>query len=248
MQALAGDSTDNVPGVRGIGIKTAAELINHYGDIETLLKRAGEIKQNKRRETLIENADNARISLRLVTLDDKVPLKEQPDEFAVHEPDPKELIAFLKAMEFGTITKRVAAHFEIDDVEAIAAATIRRAPAPQPKIELPESRRRRRGPMRALRAPDRPRCLCHGDGGEGPGCLGGARARRRALSASIPKPPRSIPCRPGLCGVSLAVAPGEACYIPCGHRKGDGLQLDLSSGQTAATPSSRCPKPMCWRG
>jgi len=111
VQALAGDSTDNVPGVRGIGIKTAAELIGQYGDIENLLKRAGEIKQNKRRETLIENAENARISLRLVTLDLNVPIKEQPDEFAVHEPDAKELIAFLKAMEFSSITKRVAAHF-----------------------------------------------------------------------------------------------------------------------------------------
>src|SRR6195952_2956129 len=80
VQALAGDSTDNIPGVRGIGIKTAAELINLYGDIETLLQRAGEIKQNKRRETLIENAENARVSLKLVTLDINVPLKEKPDE------------------------------------------------------------------------------------------------------------------------------------------------------------------------
>src|SRR6202007_445685 len=110
VQALAGDSTDNVPGVRGIGVKTAAELINLYGDLETLLKRAGEIKQNKRRETLIENAENARISLKLVTLDAKVPLKEQPHEFAVHEPDCKSLLSFLKAMEFTSITKRVAAH------------------------------------------------------------------------------------------------------------------------------------------
>ncbi|MBS0282218.1 MAG: DNA polymerase I, partial [Proteobacteria bacterium] len=69
VQALAGDSTDNVPGVRGIGIKTAAELIGEYGDLETLLKRAGEIKQNKRRETLIENAENARVSFKLVTLE-----------------------------------------------------------------------------------------------------------------------------------------------------------------------------------
>ncbi len=89
VQALAGDSTDNVPGVRGIGIKTAAELINAYGDVETLLARAGEIKQNKRRETLIENAGNARVSLKLVTLDQHVPLKEPADEFAVHEPTPR---------------------------------------------------------------------------------------------------------------------------------------------------------------
>src|SRR3954469_15086521 len=100
VQALAGDSTDNVPGVRGIGIKTAAELINIYGDLETLLSRAGEIKQNKRRETLIENAENARISLKLVTLDQNVPFKEKPDEFAVREPDCKDLLSFLKAMEF----------------------------------------------------------------------------------------------------------------------------------------------------
>ncbi len=86
VQALAGDSTDNVPGVRGIGVKTAAELINIYGDIETLLGRVTEIKQNKRRETLIENAENARISLKLVTLDINVPLKERPDEFAPSPP------------------------------------------------------------------------------------------------------------------------------------------------------------------
>src|SRR6185437_5481622 len=97
VQALAGDSVDNVPGVRGIGIKTAAELIATYGDVETLLARAGEIKQPKRRETILENAENARISLRLVTLDDAVPLTEPPDSFAVQEPDPKALVAFLKA-------------------------------------------------------------------------------------------------------------------------------------------------------
>ncbi|HEX3753914.1 MAG TPA: 5'-3' exonuclease H3TH domain-containing protein, partial [Rhizomicrobium sp.] len=137
VQALAGDSTDNVPGVRGIGIKTAAELIGAYGDVETLLKRAGEIKQNKRRETLIENADNARISLRLVTLDCEVPLKEQPHEFAVRELDPQTLIAFLKAMEFSTITKRVAAHFKIENYESVAPAASVAAPPAAPLLETP---------------------------------------------------------------------------------------------------------------
>src|SRR5690242_3619967 len=136
VQALAGDSIDNVPGVRGIGIKTAAELIEQFGDLETLLKRAGEIKQNKRRETLIENAENARISLKLVTLDQQVPIKEQPDEFAVHEPDCKELIAFLKGMEFSAITKRVAAHFEVEDLDAIASDPTVAQP-PHLKVELP---------------------------------------------------------------------------------------------------------------
>src|SRR5271156_6482559 len=98
VQALAGDSTDNVPGVRGIGVKTAAELINAYGDLETLLKRAGEIKQPKRREALIEHAENARISLKLVTLDDKVKLKEGIETFLAREPEPATLIGFLKSM------------------------------------------------------------------------------------------------------------------------------------------------------
>jgi len=120
VQALAGDSTDNVPGVPGIGIKTAAQLIVEYGDLETLLKRAGEIKQPKRREALLENAEKARISRQLVLLDDHVALDVPLDELAVHEPDPRKLIAFLKAMEFSTLTRRVAEYSQIDpaDVEA----------------------------------------------------------------------------------------------------------------------------------
>ena len=225
VQALAGDSSDNIPGVRGIGIKTAAELINLYGDVETLLNRAGEIKQNKRRETLIENAANARISLRLVTLDDKVPLKEQPAEFAVHQPDPKELIAFLKAMEFGSITKRVAAHFEITDVDAIASdpsVTV----APQLKIELPKAE----APAEdaAIRAPiNHDAYLTLTSATDLDAWV--ARATARGLVCVDTETTSLDPQQAGLCGVSLALAPGEACYIPCGHRKGDGSQLDLSS-------------------
>ena len=100
VQALIGDSTDNVPGVPGIGVKTAAQLIGEYGDLETLLKRAGEIKQDKRRQTLIDNAELARISKRLVTLDQNVELEVPVEDLAVHEPDYKNLVAFLKAMEF----------------------------------------------------------------------------------------------------------------------------------------------------
>ena len=92
VQALIGDSTDNVPGVPGIGVKTAAQLIGEYGDLETLLTRAGEIKQDKRRQTLIDNAELARISKRLVTLDQNVPLDVPVDELAraragLQEPD-----------------------------------------------------------------------------------------------------------------------------------------------------------------
>src|SRR5712664_2428541 len=120
VQALAGDSTDNVPGVPGIGIKTAAQLIVEYGDLETLLLRAGEIKQPKRREALIENAEKARISRQLVLLDDKVALDVPLDELAVHEPDARKLIAFLKAMEFSTLTRRVAEYSQIDPVDVEA--------------------------------------------------------------------------------------------------------------------------------
>jgi DNA polymerase-1 len=120
VQSLIGDSTDNVPGVPGIGVKTAAQLIADYGDLETLLARASEIKQQKRRETLIENADKARLSKKLVTLDQNVPLDVPVDELAVHEPDHRHLIAFLKAMEFSTLTRRVADYAELDAGEIAA--------------------------------------------------------------------------------------------------------------------------------
>ncbi len=134
VQALAGDSTDNVPGVPGIGIKTAAQLIVEYGDLETLLLRAGEIKQPKRREALIENAEKARISRQLVLLDDKVKLDVPLDELAVHEPDARKLIAFLKAMEFSTLTRRVADYSQIDpaDVETDAGNKSAKASTPLP--------------------------------------------------------------------------------------------------------------------
>ena len=114
VQALIGDSTDNVPGVPGIGVKTAAQLIGEYGDLETLLARAGEIKQEKRRQALIEQRRQARLSKKLVTLDDQVALDVPLADLAVHEPDYKHLIAFLKAMEFTTLTRRVAEFSGID--------------------------------------------------------------------------------------------------------------------------------------
>ena len=229
VQALAGDSVDNVPGVRGIGIKTAAELINTYGDLETLIARAGEIKQNKRRESIIEQAENARVSLRLVTLDDKVPLKEQPDEFAVHEPEPKELIAFLKAMEFGTITRRVAAHFQIDDPDAIAADT-KVAPPREPRLldqvdEDPQTPGIQEDP--ALRAKiDHDAYVTVTDEKTLDDWI--ARAYDQGVVCVDTETTSLDPMQAQLCGISLAVAPGQACYIPTGHRRGDGLNFDFS--------------------
>ena len=229
VQALAGDSVDNVPGVRGIGIKTAAELINQYGDLETLLARAGEIKQPKRRETLTLNAENARISLKLVTLDDHVPLKEKPEEFAVQEPRATDLIAFLKAMEFGSITRRAAAHFHVDDVDAIDAAPSVANVLP-PKPELPELQAEARQEDAALRAPiNRDAYVTVTTAKDLDAWI--ARAREKGLVCVDTETTSLDPMTAGLCGVSLAVAPGEACYVPCGHRRGDGLTLDLTQAQ-----------------
>ncbi len=119
VQSLIGDSTDNVPGVPGIGVKTAAQLIGEYGDLETLLGRVSEIKQEKRRQALIDHADKARLSKKLVTLDDKVKLDVPIGDLAVHEPDYRRLVAFLRAMEFSSLTRRVGEFAEIDpsDIE-----------------------------------------------------------------------------------------------------------------------------------
>jgi len=108
VQALIGDSIDNVPGVPGIGVKTAAKLIAEFGDLETLLARVDEVKQNKCREALIENAEQARLSARLVKLDEDVPLDETIAEFGVRDPDPAKLIPFLKQMEFLNLLRRAA--------------------------------------------------------------------------------------------------------------------------------------------
>ena len=108
VQALIGDSTDNVPGVPGIGVKTAALLINEYGDLDSLLARAEEIKQPKRRESLIEFADQARLSRTLVILDCHVPVEVPLAETAVHQPDANVLLGFMRKLEFTTLLRRVA--------------------------------------------------------------------------------------------------------------------------------------------
>ncbi len=125
VQALAGDSTDNVPGARGIGVKTAAQLINEYGDLDTLLARAGEIKQPKRREILTapESVDLIKVSKQLVTLVRDVALDVPLDDLGLEQPEGKTLVGFLKAMEFTTITKRAAETYGVvaEAIEADAA-------------------------------------------------------------------------------------------------------------------------------
>src|ERR1700731_3617996 len=133
VQALIGDSIDNVPGVPGIGVKTAAQLIGEYGDLETLLKRAPEIKQEKRRQALIDNAEQARLSKKVVTLDDQVKLDVPIGDLAVHEPDHKRLIGFLKAMEFNALMRRVAEFAEIEAGEIEPDARLAGTFSPLPR-------------------------------------------------------------------------------------------------------------------
>ena len=247
VQALIGDSSDNVPGVPGIGVKTAAQLIGEYGDLETLLKRAKEIKQDKRRESLIANAELARLSKRLVTLDKNVPLDVPVDQLAVHEPDYKNLIAFLKAMEFSTITRRVAEKSGIDAGAVVADAKLTSSTGPSSSSPKPAAGGDLFAP--APQAAPASRETGANDIALTPISLAAARAEK-ARTAKIDRSKyecvRTLarlkewiaraydlgvvavdtettsldPMTAELCGFSLALGPNEACYVPLGHVDG----------------------------
>jgi DNA polymerase-1 len=268
VQALAGDSTDNVPGVPGIGVKTAAQLIIEYGDLEQLLFRAGEIKQPKRREALIENAEKARISRQLVLLDDKVDLDVPLDDLAVHEPDARKLIAFLKAMEFSTLTRRVAEYSQIDpaDVEADAGnksgASVFAVPPSGKKPEgYSEDATLFDAPGSSSAAPSGKAATAPAKGADkqdkaaspkgAPISLAAARAeaarklpvdRSKYLTirkidelkawvaraydtgtfAINAKATSDDPMQADICGMALALAPNDACYVPLAHKQSGG--------------------------
>jgi DNA polymerase-1 len=175
VQALIGDSTDNVPGVPSIGQKTAALLINEYGDLETLLKRAGEIKQDKRRQAIIDNADKARLSKKLVTLDTNVKLDVPIGDLAVHEPDHKRLIAFLKAMEFSSLTRRVAEFSSIDvaEIEPDAKLAVRGGSSPLPLAGEDDAQSVSGGGKSAAPSEPAPSQPSPASGGERPGAANG---------------------------------------------------------------------------
>jgi DNA polymerase-1 len=204
VQALCGDSVDNVPGAPGIGIKTASQLINEYGDLDTLLERAGEIKQPKRRETLIGYADQIRLSRELVKLDCDTPLPCPIDELAVEDPDPAVLAEFLERMEFRTLARR------IGDGKAGA-----QAPAATPAPEARAKPAPQHGPV------DVKAYQCVRDVPTLEAWI--ARARETGIVAFDTETDALSATSANLCGLSLAIAPGEACYIPVGHEhEGDG--------------------------
>ncbi|MEI4197494.1 DNA polymerase I [Roseovarius sp. E0-M6] len=213
VQALAGDSVDNVPGAPGIGIKTAALLINEFGSLEELLNRAEEIKQPKRRETLIEKREQIELSKRLVQLDCNTPLDFSLDDLEVRDPDPETLLGFLAEMEFRTLSKRIA--------EALGTE----APViPEPSVEPNEEA-----------APDWP--AMDPDAYERISDMDALRAWIDQINAqghvAIDTETTSLnEMQAELVGISLATVPGTACYIPLTHR--DGASDDLFGSDALA--------------
>ncbi|MDP5085056.1 MAG: DNA polymerase I [Yoonia sp.] len=215
VQALAGDSVDNVPGAPGIGIKTAALLINEYGDLETLLDRAGEIKQPKRREALIDNRAQIELSKRLVQLDCDMTLPFTLDDLEIRDPDPEVLMGFLAEMEFRTVTKRIADKLGIEPpvIEAVAPA----ADAATPEVVAFD--------------PDAYECVS--DERALQDWID--RIRERGYVAVDTETTGLNEMIADLVGISLCVAPGQACYIPLIHKSASSDDLfgsdDLAAGQ-----------------
>ena len=217
VQALCGDSTDNVPGVPGIGVKTAAELINTYGDLETLLARANEIKQPKRREALIENAAKARLSKELVKLDDGVPLPCPLSALKVKPYDPEKLFPFLDEMELRALKSRIERRLDI-------TAPLPTGPSEPLIPEIP--------PFTAQHTyalVDTIEGLDHW-----------IEAAYQAGAVAIwPEASAVAGSRPALAGIGLALAPGLAAYVPLTHRAAGTLDLGGAAGFAPETAIER---------
>ena len=205
VQALAGDSVDNVPGAPGIGIKTAALLINEYGDLDTLLERAAEIKQPKRRQTLLDHAEQIRLSRRLVQLDESTPLDFTLDDLEVRDPDPDTLLGFLGEMEFRTLSKRVA------DILGKEPPVIAQVPVVEDGPAVSEV------PF----APDRYEHVA--DAAALRGWI--EKVYEYGYVAVDTETTGLDEMIAQLVGISLAVQPGEACYIPLIHKANAGDDL-----------------------
>ena len=205
VQALAGDSSDNVPGVPGIGVKTAAELILQYGDLENLLAHAGEIKQPKRRENLLAHADTARMCKRLVTLHDAVPVKVPLQDLAWKAPEAATLQAFIAAQGFKSLLARVAARMSSDKPGAVQSVPVAATVAGKGAYALVQN-------AKDL-APWLNEAVATG-------------VLALAVTTDI-----DDPIRGQLVGVALSTAPGRGCYIPLRHA--GGAQGDLGLSGTA---------------
>ncbi len=239
VQSLAGDSVDNVPGVPGIGIKTAAELITEYGDLESLLERAGEIKQPKRREKLIEFADQARVSRELVRLKDDVPVEAPLEAFGVRDPDPEALLGFLQRMEFNTLTRRIAGALGADPPTApekpssLAAAKKNTPAQGETGAGTPSAGAAFHAAAIKAIPVDRSRYETVTSAERLAAWVAAARDAGRV--AFDTETTGLDPMRAELVGFSLAVQPGDACYVPLGHRP-DGDSFDFGAGAADQIP------------
>lgn len=209
VQSLAGDSVDNVPGAPGIGIKTAALLINEYGDLDSLLARAEEIKQPKRRQTLIDFADQIRISRDLVRLDCNTPLEFSLDDLEVKDPVPDEILGFLSEMEFRTLTTRIASKLGVE------------APAVS---EIPAEAESSAAQQAAVPF-DATAYECVRD--EAALSKWIERIVERGYVAVDTETTGLDEMKADIVGICLSVEPGEACYVPLIHKDGEG---DLFGG------------------
>ncbi|WP_188262869.1 DNA polymerase I [Azospirillum tabaci] len=238
VQALAGDSVDNVPGVPGIGVKTAAQLITEYGDLESLLARAGEIKQPARRQKLIDFAEQARISRRLVLLDDHAPAPKPLEELRVREPDHQKLIDFLRAQGFRTIVSRVEAEMRKDGTIADGAApsttpssgparTATPSPAPAAEAGAPRNR-----PAPPTDVEQRYALVQDLDAL----AVWLERARTTGVLAVDTETNSLTPATATLVGISLATEPGLACYIPLAHQAPNAAASGELSFETPEAP------------
>jgi len=240
VQALAGDSTDNVPGVPGIGVKTAAELINQYGDLDTLLEHAAEIKQPKRREKLIEFADQARLSRELVRLKADVDTGVPTEALGVQDPQPDALLGFLRAMEFNTLTRRIAEAMGAEppapltvSVGASVAGKGRSGAAAKPATQAPAQAESPGAAvlyaLQAAKTPfDRTKYETVTTRERLQVWIGEAfDAGRVAFDTETTG---LDPMRADLVGFSLATAPGKACYVPLAHSRSAG-GLDFDGGE-----------------
>jgi DNA polymerase-1 len=223
VQALAGDSTDNVPGVPGIGVKTAAQLIQEYGDLDTLLAHASEIKQTKRRESLIEHADKARLSRELVRLRADVPLAIPLEQLERRQPNMELLTHFLKEQDFKTILARIQSR--VKDEKGPSPTLLHSKPVTQeaehnepPKKPLPSK--------------------AHYELIQTVSALQGwvDEATRRGIVAVDTETTSLDQTRAELVGISLSLEPGHACYVPVGHvAPGSTSTLDLLSHDMSAS-------------
>lgn len=220
VQALSGDSVDNVPGVPGIGIKTAAQLITEYGSLEALLEKAPEIKQPKRREALIENAEKARLSKRLVTLDENAPLPLKLEDLKAHDYKQPQLVEFLKEQGFKNILTRLG---ETDAAAAVPSGkqiVQQQAEKTEEAVgDIPP------GPTKALPAMSANEYALIQDMAILEKWI--ERAYETGFLAIDTETTSLTPMSAELCGISICCDIGKAAYIPVGHK---GEQTDLLGG------------------